>query len=166
MARNNKEFKEISPDISATLIKKHTGEIAVKDAAMGRVDKGPSNLDDEPMAMQLRPVFHRMLYHQVAKLGIEITYKKRAIEYTEDDEEAYVLTDDQQRASADVIIAADGIGSKAQQIINEGKAEARSSGTGMYRASCPTALALSDPVAVKAFGLKPEQKAVAQVWMG
>jgi hypothetical protein len=52
-----------------------------------------------------------------------------------------VLTDDQQRASADVIVASDGIGSKAQQIINGGKVEAKSSGTGMFRESCPAALA-------------------------
>ena len=76
------------------------------------------------------------------------------------------MTDDQQRASADVVIASDGIGSKAQQIVNGGKVEAKSSGTGMFRASCPAALAFADSLVMETFGLKEGQKSVAQIWLG
>ncbi|RDW58500.1 hypothetical protein BP5796_12430 [Coleophoma crateriformis] len=156
------EFETMFPKVPRTIIKKHTGEIAIQSAAMGRVDSTPKDASEEPMAMLLRPVFHQMLHNQIRKLGIEITYKKRAIEYTEDSAKAYVLTDDQQRASADVIIAADGIGSKSQQIINNGQVEAMLSGTAMYRAVCPSTLAVADQAVAKAFGLQAGEDSHAQ----
>jgi 2-polyprenyl-6-methoxyphenol hydroxylase-like FAD-dependent oxidoreductase len=159
------EFREISPN-PITIVRKHTGELVIKDAKMGRVDDGPKNPDHEPMSMQLRPVFHQMLYRQIKKLEIEVTCGKRAIEFFEDDEKAYVLTDDQQRASADVIIASDGIGSKAQQIVNGGRVEAKSSGTGMFRASVSSNVAFADPLVMETFGLNEGQNSVAQVWLG
>jgi 2-polyprenyl-6-methoxyphenol hydroxylase-like FAD-dependent oxidoreductase len=157
-----KEFTEISPNVSVTTIHKHTGEIVVRKAAMGKLDGD----DEEPMSIQLRSTFHRTLFNQVRKLNIEIVYNKRAIDYTEDDQKAYVLTDDGQRASADVIIASDGIGSKAQSIVNGGKVEAKRSGTSMYRASCPPEFAMSDPDVLETFGLTEKQEAIVQVWMG
>jgi len=137
LARDAEEFRKMAPN-PITIAKKHTGEVVVKEAAMGRVDldNGPKSPDDEPMSMQLRSVFHQMLYRQIMKLGIQVTCGKREIEFSEDESKAYVLTYDQQHASADVILASDGVGSKAQQIVNGGKVEAKSSGTGMFRASC------------------------------
>lgn len=122
----SEEFRRISPVVSLTTVKKHTGEIAVEKAAMGRLEG--TDPDEEPMAVQMRAVFHRMLYNQVRKLNIPITYNKRAIDYTEDNEKAYVLTDDEQTASADVIVASDGIGSKSQRVVNGGHIEAKGSG--------------------------------------
>ncbi|RDW57041.1 hypothetical protein BP6252_13913 [Coleophoma cylindrospora] len=160
------EFDTMFPKVPRTIIKKHTGDIAIQSAAMGRVDPTQKDASEEPMAMLLRPAFHQMLHNQIRKLGIEITYKKRAIEYIEDSAKAYVITDDQQRASADVIIAADGIGSKSQQIINNGQVEAMLSGTAMYRAVCPSKLAVADQAVVKAFSLQPGEESHAQVWLG
>ena len=56
------EFREMSPN-PITIVKKHTGEVVVKEAAMGRVenDAGPKSPDDEPMSMQLRPVYHQII---------------------------------------------------------------------------------------------------------
>lgn len=156
------EFEDISPKVSLTTVKKHTGEIAVQKAAMGKLETEK----DEPMSIQMRAVFHRMLYSQVVKLNIPITYNKRAIEYTEDDEKAYVLTDDQERASADLIIASDGIGSKSQIVVNGGKLDAKKSGTAMFRATCPSAMAFHDPVVVETFGLQPGQESIVQIWLG
>jgi 2-polyprenyl-6-methoxyphenol hydroxylase-like FAD-dependent oxidoreductase len=161
-----KEFNEISPKVSLTTIKKHTGETAVIKAAMGRIEGDATKPSEEPMAIQMRAIFYRMLYNQVVKLNIEITYNKRAIEYTEDNKKAYVLTDDQQLASADVVVASDGIGSKSQYIVNKGNVETKRSGTAMYRAALPSAIAFADPVVVETFGLQEGQDAIVQVWMG
>lgn len=118
------------------------------------------------MAIQLRSNFHRMLYDQVRKCGIEIIFSKRAIDYTEDKEKGYVHTEDGGVEAADLIVASDGIGSKAQGIVNGGKVEAKKSGTSMYRASCPPELAMVDPLVKEQFGLKEGQEAIVQVWMG
>lgn len=161
-----KEFQSIFPKVPRTIIKKHTGEIVIKSAAMGRRESTLKDASEEPMAMLLRPAFHRMLYNQIMRLGIEVAYKKRAIEYTEDNEKAYVLTDDQQRASADLIIAADGIGSKSQRNIDGGNVEAMFSGTSMYRAVCPSMLATTDLAVTETFGLQEGEESHAQVWLG
>lgn len=152
----HKEFMEISPNVAVTTVHKHTGELVVAKAAMRKLDDDDG---EEPMSIQLRTAFHKMLYNQVRRLKIEITYNKRAISYNEDAEKAYVHMDDGEREAADIIVAADGIGSKAQIIVNGGKVEAKRSGTFMYRASCPPELAMADPLVVEAFGIRENQDA-------
>ena len=60
-----------------------------------------------------RPKLIRALYDYATSLGIPIIFGMRVVDYEESDEtcRAYAVTDKGKRFEADVVVAADGIGS-------------------------------------------------------
>lgn len=84
----------------------------------------------------MRPLVYAMFVRQLEKLGINVEYNKRVVDYEEDEAKgkAYAITSDGERFEADVIIAADGVGSKSQKLIG-GQVRAISSGRAMWRAA-------------------------------
>ncbi|KAI0480947.1 hypothetical protein GGR56DRAFT_628274 [Xylariaceae sp. FL0804] len=91
-----------------------------------------------PGTFQIRPAVYQVYLNQVERLGVKIQFNKRVVEYFDDEErgKAGVVTDQGERFEADVVIAADGIGSKCQKIIG-GQVRAVSSGRAMWRAAFP-----------------------------
>lgn len=67
------------------------------------------------MVMQMRPLWHKMLWHQVQRFGIEVSFGKRVVEYFEDSDRgvAGVVTDRGERTEAEVVLAADGVNSRS-----------------------------------------------------
>ncbi|EOD44484.1 putative monooxygenase fad-binding protein [Neofusicoccum parvum UCRNP2] len=91
-----------------------------------------------PGTFQMRPLVYKMFVHQVEQLGVRVQFGRRVVEYWEDEArgKAGVVTDRGERFEADVVIAADGVGSKSQKIVG-GQVKAISSGRAMWRAAFP-----------------------------
>ncbi|KAH7232479.1 maackiain detoxification [Fusarium solani] len=103
-----------------------------------------------PLAMT-RASFHGMLYEYVEKLGIDIKFSTLAANYFETDDIAGVILEDGTVLSADIVVAADGIGSKSWTLVSGYKEKAISSGFAVFRATYPVELALRSPVVAKYF---------------
>jgi hypothetical protein len=93
-----------------------------------------------------RPKFHQMLLRQLSRIGIEVEYSRRVVEYYDDvsSNEGGVVLDDGLRIQADLVVAADGLGTKSSMLISGGKVEARSSGYAIFRTAFPVERALVD----------------------
>lgn len=115
-----------------------------------------------------RPKFHKMLSEQLERAGMTIEYGKRVKSYFESIEtsKAGVILDDGSYIEADVVIAADGVGSKSSQVTMGQEIRARSTGFSIYRAAFPVKLALSDPAVAQRFQMMDNGKFVAEMWMG
>lgn len=94
--------------------------------------------DTPPGTFQMRPLVYKMFVAQVERLGVDIQFGKRVVDYFEDGERqrAGVVTDEGERFEADVVIAADGVGSKSHGLVG-GQVRAMSSGRAMWRAAFP-----------------------------
>lgn len=67
-----------------------------------------------PGAFQMRPLVYKMLLEQVEKCGITIDFGKRVVDYFESPKQGGVKLEDGTKLTADIVVAADGIGSKSQ----------------------------------------------------
>lgn len=100
----------------------------------------------------------QILYDYAVALGIPMTFGKHIVEYFEafDSQKAGVMTVEGERFQADVVVAADGIGSKSWKLIGAPRSEARSSGFSIYRTSFPTTEAHKDLVVKESFPVRPD----------
>lgn len=104
-----------------------------------------------PLGMS-RADFHDALHQYVKKLGIEVRFSTRVADYFETSDAAGVLLDDGSTATADIIVAADGIGSKSWSLVSGAKETPISSGFALFRATYPIELALDKPSIAAEFG--------------
>lgn len=87
-----------------------------------------------------RPLIAEMLASQCERLGIKIEYNKTAIAYDEDKEKAVVTIDSATGhiyEVADIVIAADGVGTKSHRHVTGQPVEAMSSGYAILRCMIP-----------------------------
>ena len=135
----DKEFDEISLHNAWMETFKHDGAPMIKPLKVSeRLKAVGLNPNTPPGTFQMRPLIYKMFVHQVEKLGIKIEFDRRVVDYFEDEEKgrAGAITEDGQRYEADVVIAADGVGSKSQKLVG-GQVRARTSGRAMWRAVFP-----------------------------
>ncbi|KAI1503375.1 hypothetical protein F5X99DRAFT_375941 [Biscogniauxia marginata] len=133
------EFDKISMKNAWVETFKHSGERMIPISKVSdRLLSAGMDPKSPPGTFQMRPFVYQMLVRQVRKLGIKIQYGKRVIDYYEDDVrgKAGAITDQGERFEADVVIAADGVGSKSQKLVG-GQVRASSSGRALWRASFP-----------------------------
>ncbi|OQO06807.1 hypothetical protein B0A48_08595 [Cryoendolithus antarcticus] len=126
---------------------KHSGEIMVKPLKVAeRLKAAGLDPNTPPGTFQMRPLIYRMFVRQVERLGVKIDFNSRVTDYFEDAEKgtAGVTTQDGKRYEADVVIAADGVGSKSQKLVG-GAVRAKSSGRAMWRAAFPIEHMDKDP---------------------
>lgn len=115
-----------------------------------------------------RPKFHKMLADQAEKQGIHVEYGNRVDEYYEEPiaGKAGVVLGNGEKIEADVVFAADGIGSKSSSAIMGHMVPARSTGFAIYRAAFPAELADADPLVHQRFKPLNDGTPVVEVWMG
>ena len=134
---------------------KHSGEVMIKPLKVAERLKA-QGLDPKtpPGTFQMRPLVYKMFVNQVERLGIPLEFNSRVVDYFEDEErgKAGVVTEDGRRYEADVVIAADGVGSKSQKIVG-GQVRAISSGRAMWRAAFPIEHLDKDPEVKEFFKL-------------
>ncbi|RYO80459.1 hypothetical protein DL764_009899 [Monosporascus ibericus] len=119
---------------------KHDGENMIPQWRVAdRLRSAGMDVKHPPGSFQMRPLVYQMLVRQVEKLGVAIQFGKRVVDYYEDEarQKAGVVTDQGERFEADLVIAADGVGSKSQKIVG-GQVKALSSGRAMWRAPFPS----------------------------
>ncbi|KAJ5570611.1 uncharacterized protein N7459_010041 [Penicillium hispanicum] len=115
-----------------------------------------------------RPKFHKMLSDQLDRVGIHVEYGKRVVEYYEDAStaKAGVILEGGEKMEADVVIAADGVGSKSSRITMGHEIPARPTGFSIYRTAFPVELATADPMIRERFPMPDEGITSGEIWMG
>lgn len=120
-----------------------------------------------PGTFQMRPLVYKMFVNQVERLGVKVEFSKRVVDYFEDEEagKAGVVTDSGERYTADVVIAADGVGSKSQKLVG-GQVRAMSSGRAMWRAAFPIAELDKNPEVKEFFHMIDGTEPIVRTWLG
>ena len=85
------------------------------------------------------------MFEYAKELGIPIIFSQQVIRYFEDEDKGFVELSDGSILSADVIVAADGVGSKSQALVSNIRSNPISSGYAMFRATYPLEDAMADP---------------------
>ncbi|RHZ67176.1 uncharacterized protein CDV56_109471 [Aspergillus thermomutatus] len=98
-----------------------------------------------------RSELHGLLWDYVRQMGIEVDFSKAVDEYFETDTHGGVVLADGQRLTADIVVAADGVGSKSWPLVLGEKDVPTSSGFACYRATFPAGPALENPIIAKEF---------------
>jgi 2-polyprenyl-6-methoxyphenol hydroxylase-like FAD-dependent oxidoreductase len=98
-----------------------------------------------------------MLHSYVEKLGIEIQLSTMVTDYFETDDNAGAVLEDGTTVTADIVVAADGIGSKSWRLVSGFKEVPISSGFAVFRATFPLELAMKNPLVAEEFkGSEPK----------
>ncbi|KAI8625759.1 FAD/NAD(P)-binding domain-containing protein [Xylariaceae sp. FL1651] len=90
--------------------------------------------------IQTRAAIAHMLTSQCERLGIEIEYGSTAVSYDETDEKAVMTMENSgvvTRVEADIVVAADGVGTKSHTHISGSPVKAMSSGYSIFRGLIP-----------------------------
>ncbi len=135
----SREYDEISMQGAWIETFKHDGERMIPPSRVAdRLRSAGMDVNRPPGSFQMRPLVYKMFVRQLESLGVVVQFGKRVIDYYEDEgrQIAGVVTDQGERFEADIIIAADGVGSKSQKIVS-GQVKALSSGRAMWRAPFP-----------------------------
>ncbi|KAK5718236.1 hypothetical protein LTR17_015754 [Elasticomyces elasticus] len=140
-----KQYNDISPHNAWIETFKHDGQQMLEPQKVAdRLHAQGLDPGSAPGAFQTRPLVYKMLLEQVEKCGIEIEFGKRVVDYFESSTEGGVELEDGTRLTADIVVAADGIGSKSQRLVG-GQVRAKSSGRAMWRAVFPVDVLEQNP---------------------
>jgi 2-polyprenyl-6-methoxyphenol hydroxylase-like FAD-dependent oxidoreductase len=162
------EYQDISLHNAWIETYKHSGEQMIspkKVADRLRAQGLDPNL--APGEFQMRPLIYKMFIHAVEKLGVSIEYNRKVVDYFEDEKtgKGGCMTEDGQRYEADIVIAADGVGSKSQKLVG-GQVRAESSGRAMWRAAFPKHHLDKDPEVKEFFKMQPGNEPIVRTFLG
>lgn len=166
-----KEFDEISLHNAWIETFKHDGERMIESLKVSdRLRDAGLDPNTPPGTFQMRPLVYRMYVNQVERLGIDIQFGKKVVDYYEDESrgKAGVVTDKGERIEADVIIAADGVGSKSQKLVG-GQVRAMESGRAMWRAAFPIHHLDKNPEVKEFFKMQKGEtgdEPIIRTWLG
>jgi len=115
----------------------------------------------------MRPLVYQMFINQVEKLGVKIEFNQRVVDYFEDEKtgKGGVEIEDGKRYEADIVIAADGVGSKSQKLVG-GQVRAQKSGRAMWRAAFPRKALDANPEVKEFFSLINGTDPIVRTWLG
>lgn len=162
------EYKRISLHNAWIETFKHSGEVIITPKKVAdRLRAQGLDPDTPPGEFQMRPLVYKMFVNQVEKLGVNVEFNCRIVDYEEDEKtgKGIAVTDGGKRYEADVIIAADGVGSKSQKLVG-GQVRARPSGRAMWRAAFPREHLDKDPKVKEFFKLMPGNEPIVRTWLG
>lgn len=147
---------------------KHSGEQMIKPLRVAdRLREAGLDPDTPPGTFQMRPLVYKMFVNQVERLGVNVQFGRRVVDYYEDAEKnkAGVVCEDGEKYEADVVIAADGVGSKSQKLVG-GQVRARSSGRAMWRAAFPIENLDKDPEVKEFFKMVEGKHPIVRTYLG
>ena len=98
-----------------------------------------------------RSRLHELLHDYAFNLGIKIDFGCTGTEYFETENRGGVVLSDGRRLEADVVVAADGVGTKSWGLVLGDETQPLSSGFVLYRVSFPVEKALEKPIIAKEF---------------
>ncbi|KAI9163992.1 FAD-dependent monooxygenase fsr3 [Paramyrothecium foliicola] len=111
----------------------------------------PLGRPDIPTLVTNRSQLHKLLHDYVVELGIQVEFSAAVKEYFEEGEFGGVVLEDGRRILADLVVAADGAGSRSCHLVIGRKEVAISSGFAVYRVTFPVGPALENPVIAEEF---------------
>lgn len=114
----------------------------------------------------LRAKFQEILLNQLRKIGISVQYDQRVIQYHENETKGYVTLDDGTNIEADVVVAADGLGTHSYELILGEKVRARSSGYAVFRTAYDVKFGIADSDVDKRFRILDNGHPVSELWNG
>lgn len=160
-----KRYDEISLHNAWIETYKHDGDLMLPPQKVAdRLHAAGLDPGNAPGAFQMRPLVYKMLLEQAQKLGINIEYGCRVTGFFEtDNDTGGVELEDGTRIEAQLVVAADGIGSKANKLVG-GEVRARSSGRAMWRAVMPIECLEADPEVRDFFSLKEGVDPIVRTW--
>lgn len=160
-----KRYEEISLHNAWIETYKHDGNLILPPQKVAdRLHAAGLDPGNAPGAFQMRPLVYKMLLEQVEKLGIPIEYGCRVTNYFDKGSaKGGVELEDGTTLEADFVVAADGIGSKANKLVG-GEVRARSSGRAMWRAVMPVSTLDADPEVREFFALKDGVDPIVRTW--
>lgn len=162
------EYDQISLKDAYIETFKHDGVQMIKPLRVAdRLKAQGLDPDVPPGTFQMRPLVYKMFVNQVERLGVNVEFGKRVTNYYENSSKgkAGVECDDGTTYEADVVIAADGIGSKSQKLVG-GQVRAMSSGRAMWRAAFPRHHLDQNPEVKEFFSLIDGEKPIVRTWLG
>ncbi|KAL5119222.1 hypothetical protein ACEQ8H_002933 [Pleosporales sp. CAS-2024a] len=151
------EYKSISLHNAWIETFKHSGEVVIPPKKVAdRLRAQGLDPDTPPGEFQMRPLVYKMFVKAVEKLGVAVEFNRKIVEYFEDEQtgKGGCTTEDGTRYEADVVIAADGVGSKSQKLVG-GQVRAKPSGRAMWRAAYPREELDKNPKVKEFFKLQP-----------
>jgi 2-polyprenyl-6-methoxyphenol hydroxylase-like FAD-dependent oxidoreductase len=122
-----KEYKKISLHNAWIETFKHSGEVVIPPKKVAdRLRAQGLDPDTPPGEFQMRPLVYKMFVNAVENLGVSVEFNRKVVNYFEDEQtgKGGCTTDDGKQYEADVVIAADGVGSKSQKLVG-GQVRAR-----------------------------------------
>ncbi|KAF4629075.1 hypothetical protein G7Y89_g9071 [Cudoniella acicularis] len=145
---------------------KHTGECVVPPAPIEWDTTG--GVVPERIYRHHRPRFYKMLLDQLTAIGIEVEYNHRVVDYyeTEDGEKGGVKLASGEKLEADLVVAADGVGTKSHVCVSGKEVRARSTGYSIFRTAYPVEFAAADPEIDERFKLLENGKSCFEMWFG
>lgn len=96
----------------------------------------PLDYDGFPNIYPSRGKAHRIFYEHAVSIGVKVRFGVRVSKFFEDEHEAGIYAGEE-RVVADAVIAADGVHSKARDLVTDKPEDPRSSGFAAYRAWFP-----------------------------
>ncbi|KAH8702675.1 hypothetical protein GQ44DRAFT_831827 [Phaeosphaeriaceae sp. PMI808] len=125
-----------------SVLKKYDGTF------LGKVPLGPEGGQALPIN---RSEFHAVLFNYTIDIGISVEFDATVQEYHESSTTGGVKLSDGRMLEADLVIAADGVGTTSWKLVTGSKEGAISSGFALYRVSFPVGPALENPIIAKEF---------------
>lgn len=115
-----------------------------------------------------RPLFHDLLSKQVEKEGVKVEYGFEVTEYHDENAngKAHVTLANGDKLEADLVVAADGIGSNSSGAVTGGVVRARPTGFAIYRTAFPVEIAYKDPMVKERFKPLEDGTPVIESWAG
>lgn len=109
-------------------------------------------IPDDPFLPIYRSKLHNLLYKYYEQLGIPVEFPATASEFFVTDDQGGVVLSYGRRLTADVVVAADGVGSKSWALVVGSNDPPISSGFVLYRVTFPVAPALENSVIAAELG--------------
>lgn len=104
-----------------------------------------------------RKELHHTLHQYTKDVGIDVEFGTKVVSYYETGAAGGVVLENGMKIEADVVLAADGVGSASWEIVTGQKNKATSSGFAIYRITYPLELAMKDPLLAKEYeDVRPE----------
>lgn len=162
-----KRYNEISLHDAWISTYKHDGEFMIKPLKVAeRLAAAGLDPQTPPGSFQMRPLVYQMFVEQVERLGVQIDFDTRIVDYFEDSEQGKggCISEDGKRYEADLVIAADGVGSKSQKLVG-GQVRAQKSGRAMWRAAFPIEHLDKNPEVREFFSLVNGTDPIVRTWV-